>query len=25
MAQEEFQRASMGFQLPGITGPGNPR
>jgi hypothetical protein len=25
IAQEEFQRASMGFQLPGITGPGGPQ
>jgi len=24
IAQEEFQRASMGFQLPGMAGPGNP-
>jgi hypothetical protein len=25
IAQEEFQRASAGFQLPGIPGPGGPR
>ena len=24
MAQEELQRASMGFRLPGVSGPGNP-